>query len=97
MLSYEWQSTESVDLGEIELLTTTYREGGEHMGNLDKLNDRIRESGVKKTVLADAVGMTYITLNRRLNGEGDFTTSQVVAISKFLHLTASERNEIFFD
>ena len=66
------------------------------MGNMDKLNERIAANGVKKRAVAEAAGMTYITFSRRLNGQGDFTTGQVVAISKFLHLTVAERNEIFF-
>ena len=64
--------------------------------NLEKLNDRIKQTGITKTAIAKQMDIPYITLNRRLRGEGEFTVSQVVSLSRILHLTAAEKNDIFF-
>lgn len=64
--------------------------------NLEKLKDRIKDSGIKKTAIAKQMDIPYITLNRRLRGEGEFTVSQAVNLSRILRLTAAEKNDIFF-
>ena len=64
--------------------------------NLEKLNDRIKQTGITKTAIAKQMDIPYITLNRRLRGEGEFTVSQAVNLSRILHLTAAEKNDIFF-
>ena len=65
------------------------------MANLEMLKAKIEESGMPKSTVAEQAGMERYTLDRRLNGEGDFKASEIVGLSKALHLKMSERNEIF--
>lgn len=65
------------------------------MIDLDMLKEKIEESGMTIPVLARKAGMEDYTLRRRLTGEGDFTASEIVGISKALKLKLSERNHIF--
>lgn len=65
------------------------------MANLEMLKAKIEESGMPKETIAKRAGMKRWTLDRRLDGEGDFKASEIVGISKALHLKMSERNEIF--
>lgn len=65
------------------------------MANLKLLKAKIEESGMPKSVIAERAGVERYTLDRRLNGEGDFKASEIVGLSRALHLKNSERNEIF--
>lgn len=65
------------------------------MANLEMLKAKIEESGMTKESIAKRAGMERWTLDRRLDGKGDFKASEIVGLSKTLHLKASERNEIF--
>ena len=65
------------------------------MANLELLKAKIDESGMTIPTLAERAGMKDHTLHRRLDGESEFKTSEVVGLSKALKLKASERNEIF--
>lgn len=47
--------------------------------------------------LADAVGLSKSTLYRKINtGGDDFTIGEVLSITKALHLSADEGQQIFF-
>lgn len=65
------------------------------MANLEMLKAKIEESGMPIETLATRAGMERYTLDRRLRGLGEFKASEIVGISKALHLKMSERNEIF--
>lgn len=65
------------------------------MTDLTLLKSKIEESGMTVAVVARRANMPYYTLDRRLKGKGDFTASEIVGLTKALHLKASERNNIF--
>lgn len=65
------------------------------MPNIDLLKEKIKESGIPMTVIAQRSGIVRVTLYNRLAGIGDFTTSEVVGLTKALKLTKSERDQIF--
>ena len=65
------------------------------MADINKLKAKIEESGMTIPTLAKRAGMKDYTLNRRLEGFGDFTASEIVGLSKALRLKVSEREDIF--
>lgn len=65
------------------------------MTNLDALKAKIDASGMTIESIAERAGMKRYTLDRRLKGEGEFTASEIVGVSKALRLKMSERNHIF--
>lgn len=60
------------------------------------LNEIIKNSGMPMTVIALRSGIRRETLYNRLKGIGDFTASEIVALTKTFKLTKSERDNIFF-
>lgn len=65
------------------------------MVDIDMLKKKIEESGMMLKTVAERSGITPPTLTRRLKGEGEFSASEIVGLSKALKLKASERNDIF--
>lgn len=66
------------------------------MGNIELLKEKIDDSGITMTALARKTGIKRETLYNRLKGIGDFTASEIVPLSKVLHLSAKEKEAIFF-
>ena len=66
------------------------------MVDMDLLKEKIEESGIPMTTLAEKTGILRETLYNRLAGRGEFKASEMAAIGNVLHLTVSERDEIFF-
>lgn len=62
----------------------------------NRLKRLIEQSGIKVTALCDRTGITRQTLYNKLNGKGNFTVPEITALTQELHLTATQRNEIFF-
>jgi len=69
---------------------------GGKMPNIDKLNEVIKESGMTVTAIANKSGINRMTLYNRMNGKGEFTISEVVALTRVLHMDTDTRNAIFF-
>lgn len=67
------------------------------MPNIELLKEKISDSGIPMTTIARKSGIVRETLYNRLNGIGDFTTSEVVGLSNTLKLTKTEREQIFFN
>ena len=66
------------------------------MVDYTKLNDKIENSGIKRNVIANQLGITSKTLSNKLNDKSEFTISQITQISKVLHLSFFELKDIFF-
>lgn len=66
------------------------------MPNIDLLKKKIKESGMTMIAIAEKSGILRETLYNRLNGEGEFKVSEIVALTSVLGLTKKERDEIFF-
>ena len=58
------------------------------MPNINLLKTKISESGIKMTILSE-------TLYNRLNENGEFKASEIVALTSALNLTKEERDKIF--
>ena len=66
------------------------------MTNFKMLKDKISESGMTMVAISKKTGILRETLYNRLNGKGEFNASEMVALSRVLNLTNSERDAIFF-
>lgn len=65
------------------------------MPDMKLLSEKINDSGMKVTAIADKTGMLRATIYNRLNGRGSWTAEEIVAMSEVLHLTKTERDRIF--
>ena len=65
------------------------------MVDIDKLKEKISESGMTIKAIAERAGIPRYTLDRKLKGQGDFTANDIVGLTRALRLRASERNDIF--
>ena len=70
--------------------------GVAYMTNTEKLKHKIEQSGVTMVHLAAAIGVTRECFYKKLMGKTEFKASEIVALTKALHLTNSEREDIFF-
>lgn len=60
------------------------------------LENLISESGIKKTYLADQLGISIQTLRLKILGKSDFTIKEVNALCKELGITKlSDKEKIF--
>lgn len=67
------------------------------MTDFDLLNKKIRERGLSMTELSRRTGILRATLYNRLAGVGEFTASEIVALTKCLELSFVERDQIFLN
>lgn len=66
------------------------------MVDLTALKRVMDDSGMTMTAISKKSGILRETLYNRLKGVGEFTASEIVELSRTLHLTTGERDEIFF-
>ena len=66
------------------------------MPDIAKLNEVIKDSGMTVTAIANKSGINRVTLYNRMNGKGEFTISEIVALSRVLSMDTDTRNAIFF-
>lgn len=66
------------------------------MTNYALLKERISNSGMTMVAIAEKSGILRETLYNRLKGIGDFTASEMLALSDVLRLSNKERDAIFF-
>lgn len=59
------------------------------------LKSKIDNSGMTMIAVAQKAGIVRETLYNRLNGVGEFTASEIVGLTKALHLSTRERDDIF--
>lgn len=53
------------------------------------------ESGMTIKTIAERSNIPRYTLDRRLNGEGDFTSDEIVGLTRTLRLKKALRDKIF--
>ena len=66
------------------------------MVDIDALKKAIEDSGITMTALSSKLGVSRETLYNRFAGKGEFTVSEIQGLTDILHLTAGQRNAIFF-
>lgn len=65
------------------------------MVNLSMLKEKIEESGMTIVSIAEKAGLSRETIYNRLKGKGEFTASEIVNLTDILHLSKSDRDDIF--
>ena len=64
------------------------------MANVDLLKEKIKDSGMTVSAIADKSGILRETLYNRMRS-GNFYASEIVALTGVLNLTRKERDDIF--
>ena len=65
------------------------------MTDIELLKEKIKDSGMKITSIAEKTGILRETLYNRLNGKGEFTASEIISLSDILRLSKTDRDKIF--
>lgn len=66
------------------------------MTNIKLLKDKIVDSGMTMVAISKKTGILRETMYNRFNGKGEFTASEIKALSDVLQLDVEKREEIFF-
>lgn len=66
------------------------------MVNIELLENTIKNRGIKKTHIANRIGVTYVTFTKKMRKQSPFTIEDAAAIQHALNLTDVERDNIFF-
>lgn len=60
------------------------------------LRKRIKDAGFRLGYVADVLGITPYTLQKKLDNDSQFRISEVDALAKLLGLTPEEKDALFF-
>ena len=63
--------------------------------DFETLKFKIKDSGMTMVAISRKTGIDRVTLYNRLNGKGEFSASEIVALSEALSLTKPDRDKIF--
>ena len=66
------------------------------MTNTKLLKDKIQQSGLKKTYIANALGMSRPTFNTYLEGKAEFRVNHMNTLCVLLNIDVEQREAIFF-
>lgn len=66
------------------------------MTNTSALRDAVKRSGFKYRFIAEKLGISSYTLQKKIDNETEFKASEIVELSALLSLTEAERSAIFF-
>lgn len=66
------------------------------MTDTERLNQKIKDSGIKKNWISEKCGMSYNSFLNKLNNKTDFTASEISTLKDVLGLSPQEVNDIFF-
>lgn len=61
------------------------------------LAKRIYDSGLRKEYIASKIGITRQSLSKKINGDSDFTASEISKLKLILNLSAEDLQSLFFD
>ena len=65
------------------------------MPDTNRLKRKIKDSGMTVKAISEKTGILRETLYNRLKGAGEFTASEIVALSNVLNMSQTERDDIF--
>lgn len=65
------------------------------MTDFNLLQEKIKESGMMVSAIAEKSGIDRNTLYNRLKGRGEFTATEIVNLTSTLRLNKNERDKIF--
>jgi len=64
------------------------------MTNTNLLKEKIRETGLTQAKIADIIGVSHQSINRKINGEKDFTVKEMVTLGEILNII--DKTSVFF-
>ena len=64
--------------------------------DLSKLNALIEKSGIKRSKICEALGISDTSLRNKLTGKTPFTWQEVLALVEVLRMTQEECRDILF-
>lgn len=67
------------------------------MTDLGSLQKAVKKSGLKKSYIAEHLGMNPKTLWRKLSGQTEFTLSEADKLGEVLGMKPEEKRTIFFN
>ena len=65
------------------------------MTDVIRLKSRIRDMGIKKSFIAEKMGISYQGYLKKENGESEFLQSEISVLKMILNLRNKEVSEIF--
>lgn len=65
------------------------------MTDIARLQEKIRGSGLKKSFIAQRLGITYVGFRKKETGQSEFNVSEVTELKTLLNLSNKEVSEIF--
>ena len=65
------------------------------MTDVTRLKNRIKDMGIKKSFIAEKMGISYQGYLKKENGESEFLQSEISVLKMVLNLTNKEVSEIF--
>lgn len=66
------------------------------MTDRELLKSLISKSGLKRSYIAEQLGITYQGFKLKLDGKNEFVESEMRTLSDLLRLTKTDRERIFF-
>ena len=67
------------------------------MTNTKELLREIDNSGLKKSWIAEKLGLSYHGLQKKINNDNEFKASEIMILCEILHIASADRKEeIFF-
>ena len=67
------------------------------MTNTNELLREINNSGLKKSWIAEKLGLSYHGLQKKINNDNEFKASEIMMLCDILHIVSADRKEeIFF-
>lgn len=64
--------------------------------DLSKLNALIEKSGIKRSKICEALGISDTSLRNKLTGKTPFTWQEVLSLAEVFRLTDEECRDVFF-
>lgn len=62
---------------------------------MDELNKRIKQMGIKKSTIADNLGISIGTLYNKLDGKTQFYAGEAIKLSRMLQIDVREFSNFF--
>ena len=66
------------------------------MVNTQYIENLIMKKGLKKSFIAEKLGMSIQTLHRKITNNGDFFTNEVMTLCDVLEIPSCDVEKIFF-
>jgi hypothetical protein len=75
-----------------------YKKGrGDNLTDTNLLNDSIKRSGLKRTWIAEQLGLSYFGFQKKVNNESQFKANEIKQLCILLRIESLvEREHIFF-